>query len=76
MHRNRNADARMQRAVLGLVLYEHPKSFTLDDLVRQIGPQDAVGRAVTDLTAVGLLREDGGMIVPTDAALHFERLGS
>ncbi len=76
MHPNRNADARMQRAVLGLALYEHPNPLTLDDLARQIGSQDAVVRAVAELTAVGLLREDGGTIVPADAALHFDRLDS
>ena len=76
MQGNRNADHRVQRAVLGLVLDEHPALLTLGDLMMEVVPEDAVGRAVRDLTAIGLLRREGGSVLPTRAALHFDRLGS
>jgi hypothetical protein len=74
MRTNRNADDRVQRAVLGLVLDESPTLLTPGDLAMEVGPQDAVGRAVRDLTAVGLLRGEGDSVLPTRAAVHFDRL--
>jgi hypothetical protein len=71
---NRNADARVQRAVLGLVIDEIPTLLTLGDLAMEINPEEAVGRAVRDLTAVGLLRRDVDSILPTRAAVHFDGL--
>jgi len=35
---------------------------------------DAAERAIRDLVGVGLLRCDGGRVLPTEAALHFDRL--
>jgi hypothetical protein len=65
---------RTQRAVLGLVLYEHPDALCVDALTLEVG--DDAERAVTDLVAVGLLRRDGEAIRATGAAIHFERLES
>ncbi len=61
-----------RRAVLGLVLYEHPKEMSSYDLRREIG-DDARG-AIVDLMEAGLLRREGEMIRPTRPALNFYRL--
>ena len=73
---NRNADAAAQRAVLSLVLHEHPALLAASEVEREIGPGDAVERAMRDLTGVGLLRREGASILPTRAALHFDRLAA
>ncbi len=75
-------DLRTQAAVITLILTEHPTLLTLDDVrmelddVRmELGDRgDAVPRAVRDLTAVGLLRLEGGSVLATRAALAFDRL--
>jgi hypothetical protein len=61
-----------RRAVLGLVLHEHPKEWTSDDLSREIG-DDARG-AIVDLLAAGLLKREGDYVRPTRPALSFHRL--
>jgi hypothetical protein len=61
-----------RRAVLGLVLYEHPKELTSRELREQIGAE-ARG-AIVDLLAEGLLRREGDYILPTREALNFYRL--
>lgn len=60
-HGNRE-DAAAQRAVLSLVIDEHPTLLTPEDLAMEIEGEDAVGRAVRDLTAIGLLRREGGSV--------------
>jgi hypothetical protein len=67
-------DEQVQSAVLALVLAEHPTLLTLGDLVMELGAEDAVGRAVLTLVALGLLRREGGSVLPTRAALHFDRI--
>jgi hypothetical protein len=81
MHHHRSPstereDASAQRAVLSLVLHEHPTLLTLGDLAMEIAPEGAVGEAVRDLTAVGLLRREGGSVLATRAALCFDRLAA
>ena len=76
MHDHRNEDGRTQRAVLGLVIDEHPTLLTLGDLAMEVEGEDAVVRAVRDLTAIGLLRREGGSVLPTRAALHFDQLAA
>jgi hypothetical protein len=61
-----------RRAVLGLVLYEHPKEWTARELREEIG-DDARG-AIVDLLAAGLVWREGDFIRPTRPALHFYRL--
>jgi hypothetical protein len=63
---------KVRRAVLGLVLYEHPAELSSYDLRREIG-DDARG-AIVDLMAAGLLRREGEAVRPTRAALNFYRL--
>lgn len=73
-------DEKAQRAVLALVLFEHPDHRTIPGLARELNAaegfaaSDAVERAIRDLVGVGLLRCDGGRVLPTAAALHFDRL--
>jgi hypothetical protein len=76
MHGNRSDDARAQRAVLSLVLHEHPALLAASEVEREIGAGDAAARALRDLTGAGLLRLEGVTIFPTRAALHFDRLAA
>jgi hypothetical protein len=76
MHDHGNEDARAQRAVLSLVLFEHPALLAASEVEREIGPGDATERAMHDLTRAGLLRREGASVLPTRAALHFDRLAA
>ncbi len=61
-----------RRAVLGLVLYEHPAGWTAADLRGEIGGDARA--AIADLLADGLLERDGEYVRPTREALAFYRL--
>lgn len=61
-----------RRAVLGLVLHEHPAGWTAADLGGEIGGD--VREAIVDLVAAGLLEHEGEYVRPTRAALAFYRL--
>jgi hypothetical protein len=76
MHDHRTEDARAQRAVLSLVLDEHPTLLATSEIEREIGTDDATERAMRDLSGVGLLRREGVTVLPTRAALHFDRLAA
>jgi hypothetical protein len=76
MHDQVNDDARAQRAVLSLVLLEHPALLAASEVEREIGVGDATERAMLDLTGAGLLRREGATVLPTRAALHFDRLAA
>jgi hypothetical protein len=74
-------DIRAHRAVLTHVLALHPTHQTVPELVREItagsddfAASDAVERAVRDLTGIGLLNCPGGVVMPSRAAVHFDRL--
>jgi hypothetical protein len=74
-------DARTERAVLALVLDEHPARLTMAELSlvlhadpRLGDPADAAERAVTELVGAGLLHREGSFVGPTRAALYFARL--
>lgn len=74
-------DRRTERAVMALLLDEHPTRLTLTELRLALGRcdgfagQDAVDRAVRELTAAGLLRREGGFLTPTRPALYLDSLG-
>lgn len=68
-------DERLQRAVLGLVLYQHPAHLSSDEIAREVDPGDT-DQAVRELVAVGLLRREGTSVLPTRAALHFDQLAA
>jgi hypothetical protein len=61
-----------RRAVLGLVLHEHPAGWTVADLRGEIGGDARA--AIAELVAVGLLEREGDYVRPTCAALSFYRL--
>jgi chromosome segregation and condensation protein ScpB len=63
---------KVRRAVLGLVLYEHPKELTARELREEIG-DDARG-AIVDLLEAGLVKREGDYVRPTRPALNFYRL--
>lgn len=74
-------DGKIQDAVLGLVLAEHPAQLTFPEIALEIGGDaadfadaDAIERAVRDLIGVGLLHRSGILIVASRAALRFEEL--
>jgi hypothetical protein len=78
---NRSDDARTQRAVLAIVLAEHPMQMTIAELTRELtGEQgdfaqsDAVLRAVAELGAVGLIHRSGEFVLPSRAATCFADL--
>lgn len=74
-------DARIEAAVLRQLLALHPIHLTLDEVVREIAGQDgefrlqdAVKRAVRELTAAGLVHRSGEVVLPSRAALRFDEL--
>ncbi|HWW66513.1 MAG TPA: hypothetical protein VNY83_00885 [Solirubrobacterales bacterium] len=78
---NAGQDALIERALLSLVLVSHPDQLTFAELVRELSEdpehpaqRDAVERAVRDLTGSGLLHRHGPFVLPTRAALRFDRL--
>lgn len=74
--------AQAQRAILGLILAQHPAQLTICELALEINESDdfesndAVERAVRDLVGAGLLRCQGISVLPTRAALCFDQLQS
>lgn len=76
-------EARTEHTVLSLLLDEHPIRLTLDEIAlvlhgepRLTDPKDAAERAVYRLACFGLLYRDGRFLMPSRAALYFERLES
>jgi hypothetical protein len=78
---NEHEDTMAQSAVIALVLAEHPTQITGAELAREFcksaedfSERDALDRAIRDLVGGGLLRLQGDSVLPTRAALHFDRL--
>ena len=74
-------DARTEDAVLAFVLAEHPAQLTISELARELSggsddfaKSDAVECAVRDLAGSGLLHRHGDFVLPTRAALRFNRI--
>jgi len=74
-------DLRMQRAVLALVLREHPILLTLPTLAGRVLAEPrtltggvALARALRDLDNEGLVFSDGLLIQPSRPALYVKRL--
>lgn len=63
---------RLQRAVLALVLSEHPVQLTTKAVQEGVG--EPVDLAVDALVGVGLINTGDGLVTPTAAALAFDRL--
>ncbi len=69
-------DERTQRAILALVLSNHPHHRTMPEMSREIGNKESVERAVRRLSDFGLIRLHGQTLLLTDAAFHCHRLGT
>jgi hypothetical protein len=74
-------EVKTENAVLSLLLDEHPVRLTLDEIAlvlhgepRLTDPKDAAERAIYRLFSFGLIYRDGSFLVPTRAALRFDRL--
>jgi hypothetical protein len=74
-------DLRDQAVVLTQVLSNWPTHLRVCDLVREVAndpsdfaERDRVERAVRDLAAAGLLFRCESVVLPTRAAIHFDRL--
>lgn len=75
-------DRKVERAVLSFVLDVQPCTLTLAEVSLALNPGtpefaegDACERAVCELVGAQLLHCVGGFVVPTRAAVYFERLG-
>jgi hypothetical protein len=76
-----NDDRQVESAVLAFLIAEHPSQLTIPEVSlflnrgsTDFGSEDAVERAIRELVGAGLLRCQGGAVLPTRAALYFERL--
>ena len=74
-------DATVEAAVLWQLLDLHPAQLSVAELLRELAgdgdcfaQRDAVGRAIRDLAAAGLLHRSGELLLPSRAALRFEQL--
>lgn len=74
-------DSILRAAVLRLVLIEYPVMLTTADLERELtGPTagatrtDAIERAVRDLVGAGLVNRADALVIPSRAAVEFDRL--
>lgn len=76
-----NEDAEAEDAVLAFLLAEHPAQFTVAELTRELcgglddfAKSDAITSAIRDLAGSGLLHYHGDFVLPTRAALRFDRI--
>ncbi len=74
-------DEQLERAVLSFVLSVHPTLLTQGELTRAIASdpedfdqRDAIVQAVTELRGAGLLYRQGTFVLPSYAALRFDRI--
>ncbi len=74
-------DVALESAVLQHVLALHPAILTREELALELGSEDgpfaerdAVERAVRDLAGAGLLHVSDSLVMPSRAALRFDRL--
>lgn len=74
---NERDDLSAQSGLLSLVLATHPTVLSAAELAGQMSASpDAFERALWTLTGAGLLRQEGESVLPTYAALTFDRLGA
>lgn len=64
--------------MLSYVLDLHPIKPSIPALVHDLveDASDAYERAIRDLTGIGLLDCEGGIVAPTQAALRFDRIAT
>jgi hypothetical protein len=72
---NERDDLAAQSGLMALVLSLHPTTLTAAELEPQMSADaDAFEQALWELTGAGLLRREGESVIPTYAALTFDRL--
>lgn len=76
-----DADHQVEAVVLAFLIDEHPVQLTIPEVSLALnagstdfGGEDAVERAIRELVGAGLLRCDGGSVLPTRAALYGAQL--
>lgn len=75
-------EPKVERAALALLIDRHPDRLTIPQVSLAMNakpgggsePGDAIERAIRELVGAGLLYCQGGYVLPTHAALYFERL--
>lgn len=73
-------DTAAEAVVLQQLLSLHPTQLSFEELLRELGDaedfarRDAVGRAVRELSAAGLLHRNGDLLAPSRAALRLDEL--
>jgi len=66
---------RLQRVVLELLLAEQsPGLWSVDEVGLAVGDEIAVGDAIAELHAYGLVQFCGSLVCPSRAAVRFEQL--
>lgn len=76
-----DADRQVEAVVLAFLVDEHPAHLTIPEVslalnagAADFASEDAVERAIRELVGAGLLRSQGGSILPTRAALYGAQL--
>lgn len=79
--RPESEDSKWQSAVLSVLLDAHPDPFTKDELAAamlKVNPsfseRDELACAIKELVAVGLVHQNGIFLLPSRAAIHYEKL--
>lgn len=74
-------DKTIEAAVLRQLLALYPVQLTLEELTHEVASEeadftskDAVGRAVRELNAAGLVHRNGEVVLPSRAALRLDEL--
>jgi len=74
-------DERDQKAIVSLVIDEHPKQLTVSELARAMAPEakdrpipDWVERGIQELVGWGLLNREGASVRPSRVVLRFVEL--
>lgn len=75
-------EPKVERVALAFLIDKHPDRLTIPQVAREMNAKpgggsesgDAVERAIRELVGAGLLHCQGGYVLPTRAALYFERL--
>ena len=72
-----------ERAVLGLLLEQHPALLAIDEVVRYVAPslvdfaeQDSIHIAIRSLVQAGLVHQLDRFVFAAAPAVNFERLGA
>jgi len=74
-------DHDMEALVLDQILFLHPETLTLDELIRELSNgsadfarRDQVDRAVRELSGAGLVHRVDTLVLPTRAAVNYRDL--